>query len=149
MQNAATQKITEIIAENVRELIGPYSQPALQAAAKKTGVAARTIAYMVGGEQNNPRLDTLIKFAEGYRLPVISLLSKGLGRAVAVNDPPITDPKVHTLHAAEPAAAYSSTITQLIAIAQTMTETGQARLLERAEMLAAQYPVPKANHSNS
>jgi hypothetical protein len=58
-----------------------------------------------------------------------------------------TDAKVTRLAVCEP-AAQPPLIAELVAVAERMSERGQAQLIERAEVLALKFPKAKANHSN-
>lgn len=58
-----------------------------------------------------------------------------------------TEENVTRFTACEP-AAQAPLVAELIAVADRMSERGQHQLIERAEVLAQQFPKAKANRSN-
>lgn len=83
MQYLANPEERAILAENVKTLLGGFSQSLLKEGAKKTGLSARAIAYMISAEDCNPRLSSLTAFARGYKVSIAQLLTKNLGAGVA------------------------------------------------------------------
>lgn len=145
MQNTANNQINKIISENVKKLIGGFSQSLLKAASAKTGVSARTIAYMISAEDSNPRLDTLAKFARGYRVELTELLKKDFGNS---QYPPQDTNVIAGLKAAEvkpvPYIPRNAIIAEIVDCLDRTDKTGRAIVLDKARDVSREYPANKA-----
>jgi transcriptional regulator with XRE-family HTH domain len=130
--------ISKTIAKNLDAWMA--ATPALDTLKKvssKSGVGFGTVRRARNGDGN-----TTIQ-----NLSAIARALKRRPEDLLVSSDYSTDDKVTRLAAREP-SPRSPLIDELIALAERMNERGQAQLIERAEVLAQQFPKAKANHSS-
>jgi transcriptional regulator with XRE-family HTH domain len=106
----------------------------LKKVAAKSGVGFGTVQRARNGD-GNTTIQNLTAIARAFRRRPEDLL---------LNVDYSTDANVKRLTACEP-EPQAPLIAELVAIAERMSERGQAQLIERAEMLAQKYPKAKAN----
>lgn len=109
----------------------------LKKVSSKSGVGFGTVRRARNGD-GNTTIQNLSAIARAFKRRPEDLL---------VSSDYSTDDKVTRLAAREP-SPRSPLIDELIALAERMNERGQAQLIERAEVLAQQFPKAKANHSS-
>lgn len=103
MQNIANHAAKKNLSENIRKLLGGFSQDTLQRAAQKSGVSARTIGNMISLNAGNPTLANICAIAAAYKVTPAELLSPNLGKGTTSDstaDRASSDP-ILSAHAAE------------------------------------------------
>lgn len=130
--------ITKTIAANLDAwMAATPALDTLKKVAAKSGVGFGTIQRARNGD-GNTTIQNLTAIARAFKRRPEDLL-RGPDYS--------TDEKVTRLAACEP-DPQEPLITELIDVAKRMTPRGQAQLIERAEVLAQQFPKAKANHSS-